>query len=131
VAIEFAQKLSVPIDLIRSLAPSSEAIHGDEVHHELEPMLEEFITHACPFASPTDRRRIRQMEVVASESAEAFLRHPLVREAGALVVEWKGVFTAGHAEILKKILAELSVAVLLVRESAVEVSSLRAGRQLG
>lgn len=49
---------------------------------------------------------------------------------GALVVEWKGCFMKGHADILKALMMGFRKPLILVRQSQSSEEGLRAGHRL-
>jgi hypothetical protein len=137
-SIELANQLQVPLDIIHVVDPTKDGEDGgrsmgrfgDEAHHELHAMIEEFISDACPFCSPGEKRVIRTFHLARGDATEELLRHMSGTPVSMLAVEWKGSFMEGHAETLKSILRNFRVPVLLVRQAGKKRVSLRAGHRL-
>jgi hypothetical protein len=137
-SVELANQLQVPLDIIHVVDPEYEARDGgravgrfgDEAHHELQAMIEEFISEACPYCSPSEKRVIRTFHLAHGDTTEELLRHVSGTPVSMLAVEWKGSFMEGHAETLKALIRHLRVPVLLVRQSETPRPSLRAGHRL-
>ncbi len=137
-SIELANQLGIFVDIVHVIDPRETtgpgyqlvARYGDAAHHELEAMIDEFITEACPFASPTEKRVIRNFHVLRGEATSELLDRLSALKAGVVAVEWKGNFMTGHAETLKRILGSLGGAVLLVRQAGQDEAALRAGHRL-
>jgi len=137
-SVELANQLQVPLDIIHVVDPEHESENGaravgrfgDEAHHELQAMIEQFVSQACPYCSPSERRVIRSFHLAHGDAAEELLRHMSGTPVSMLAVEWKGSFMEGHAETLKALIRKLRVPVLLVRQSGKSKPMLRAGHRL-
>ena len=137
-AIELANQLHVPIDIIHVLDPAQPELHGalsvgkfgDQAHHELHAMIDEFISDACPYCSKSEKRVIRNFHLVHGKATEELLKVLSGSAVGLLAIEWKGSFMEGHAETLKTLIRRLRIPVLLVRQSPASEVQLRAGHRL-
>ncbi|MBU6375133.1 MAG: hypothetical protein KGQ59_03985 [Bdellovibrionales bacterium] len=136
-AMDLANQLQVPMDIVHVIDPmqkhqySAKAVGrtGDQPHHEIQPMISEFISAACPFCSESEKKVIRNFRLI---HGSAILELPKIlsdTSVGLIAIEWKGLFMRGHAETLKELIRKLRVPVLLIRETANQETSLRAGHR--
>ncbi|NDD91365.1 universal stress protein [bacterium] len=137
-AIELANQLRVPVEVIHVVDPQQSDQYGamavgrfgDQAHHEIHAMIDEFISQACPFCTQREKRVIRDFHLVHGTASEEIPRLLSGKSVGVVAVEWKGSFMQGHAETLKEMLRTLQAPVLLVRQRKAHETPLRAGHRL-
>ena len=137
-AIDLANQLQVQIDIIHVIDPmrkhqySAKAVgrFGDQPHHEIQPMISEFISEACPFCSESEKKVIRNFSLIHGSAISELPKILSHTSVGLLAIEWKGSFMRGHAETLKALIRKLKVPVLLIRETTSQETALRAGHRL-
>lgn len=126
-ALYLAGQAAIPVDLIHVTLggepclcdPTMIGHLSDQFYYEYPGMVEEFIAQAAPYATPREKRLIREFWHLAGETVEEIMRL-LEREPenGLLVMEWKGALAKGRARIVKRILQECHYPILLVKPAA-------------
>lgn len=132
-ALPLADALDLSVTVVHVAAEPTPAGHpgggSDEAHHELPSLLNEFVARACPLCSPAERARIEDVRLHRGDVADELLRLIEEKRISLLVVGWHGRFMAGHAQVLKALIAAVTCPLLLVKPAPPEPFRLKVGEE--
>lgn len=121
VALHLAHTLDLNVNVahVAGVAPAgeeeAEGRYADEMHHEFAQMLNQFVARACPMCSAVERARVRAFYIKHGDVGDELLEMIETMGIGLLVVGWHGEFMVGHAQVLKRLIRQISRPILLVK----------------
>ncbi len=137
-AVRLANALDLRVHVVHVDAPDhhdegleAEARYPDAPHHEYPRQLEEMVARALLHVSGEECRCIEDVSLAEGDVASEVLDLAKRKRASVLVAGWHGPLDVGRAAILKRLVAELTVPVLLVKRSREMRFRLVAGEELG
>lgn len=133
VAIRLANALDLKVRIVHVADSETSSItmkHCDEAHHEYPHKFNEFITQACPFCSPEERRCIEGFSLLQGDVTTEILKLVEQEQISLLVVEWHGQFMMGHAQVLKNLIRVITHPVLLVKPGVKAPFKLKVGEEM-
>lgn len=140
-ALALAVRLANALDLAVHVAHVTDADTGDEglaararyadaLHHEYPRQLEELVTRALSHCGPAQSRCIADIALCHGDVAAELLGLIERKSLSVLVMGWHGLFTSGHARILKQLIGVIPSPMLLVKRARRMPFRLRVGEEI-
>jgi nucleotide-binding universal stress UspA family protein len=140
-ALALAVRLANALDLAVHVAHVTDADTGDEglaararyadaLHHEYPRQLEELVTRALSHCGPAQSRCIADIALCHGDVAAELLGLIERKSLSVLVMGWHGLFTTGHARVLKQLIGVIPSPMLLVKRTIRMPFRLRVGEEI-
>lgn len=104
--------------------------YSDAPHHEYPRRIEEMVERGLAGCSPEECLCIEQVLLRKGDPAVVLLEQVVRRSSSVLALGWHGMFSPGHALVLKRLLEEAECALLLVRRLERSRARLKVGKEI-
>lgn len=123
-ALRFAIQQKIPIDLmyvtkcnLTNISDSSPLGQtSDSFYHEYPRLIERLISKAIPYSHCRERQVIREFWHCCGDRADEILKRTVEKRTSLPILEWKGKWREGRAEVLRMVAIYSRNPTLLVRE---------------
>lgn len=137
-AVQLANALEMKIRIAHVLGAGdedtglmAEVRYADAPHHEYPSRLQQLISRLLPQCSPAECECIEDVTLLRGDAAEELLKLLEQLDIGLFVAGWHGHFVSGHAELIKRLLREVSCPILMVKAAApAQPFSLKVGEEM-
>lgn len=133
-ALTLAEQLRTPVDLMHVTThdrpePVVRALEsvGDEFQHEYLELMERIVSEVCPYSNVHQRSFLRRFYYSFGDTSEELSKVLKSCPGGVIVMEWKGTFERGHAEIIRALIRRRKFPLLLLKVERQVKSTLKTG----
>lgn len=136
VAVAIAEPLSLELHIAHVVNEgkygyTQEVQYADSPYHEYAGRLEDMVKRAALGCSPAECRIvIADVSLCKGDVAKELLNLVHSKRIGLIVMGWHGVLVPGHADVIKRLLQNVSCPVLLVRAAPTPSFQLKVGDAL-
>lgn len=135
VAVRLSNELGLWTTVVHVLDGGDEAglaatRYADSAHHEYPDRLEELVRHGLSACGRDEAKCIADVALLRGDVADELLNLVEDRKADLVVIGWRGRFYAGHAQVVRALLARSTVSLLFVKASRSAPFKLKVGDEL-